>query len=130
MIDPAHPLASWFLWVAAAAFLVVYGLPLLLAPLTWARWFQWELPGRTDLTVYFGRCLGGVALAIVFVGIRAAPHPAAHPLVFELIIVACGLMALVHIWGAIRKVQPWTENAEIVLYAGLTALAAWIYAGL
>lgn len=127
MIDPAHPFASWFLWISAVAFLVIYALPLLLAPLTWARLFLWQPPAETDLAVYLGRCLGGVALAIVFVAARAAPQPAAHPLIFELIIGACGLMTLVHVWGAIRKAQPWTETVEIFMYAIVTGLACWLY---
>jgi hypothetical protein len=38
----------------------------------------------------------------------------------------CGLMTLVHIWGAIRRIQPWTEHAEIIMYGAVTILAIWI----
>src|SRR4051794_3993482 len=66
MISPDYPLASWFLVVSTSFFLVVIALPLLFAPLTWARWYGWKLPeGSTDLTVYLGRCLGGVAFAVI-----------------------------------------------------------------
>jgi len=130
MIDAAHPLASWYLWVLCGVFLVLYALPLLLAPLKWSRLFQWKLPQETDLAVYFGRCVGGLACGIVFVAARTAPRPAEHPLVWELLIAAGALLTLVHVVGAVQRSQPWTEDAEIVMYGALTALSAWIYAGL
>ena len=130
MIDPTHQMASLFLWAGGLLFLLVFGLPLLLAPLAWARRFLWRLPDQQELTVYLGRCLGGVTVGLVMVSWRAAPRPAEHPLVFELIIIVCGLMTLVHLWGAIRRVQPWTENVEIALYAAVTLFAGWLYRGL
>ncbi len=130
MIDTAHLVASWFLWLGGLTFLVAYGLPLLLAPLQWARVLRWKLPQERDLAVYLGRCLGSVIVAIVLVVWRAAPRPASHPLVFELIIASGALMVGVHAWGAIRRVQPSTETVEIGLYVAVTAFAAWLYAGL
>jgi len=129
MIDPQHAFASWFLWIGGLAFVVVYGLPLLLAPLGWARLFRWRLPVERDLAVYLGRCLGGVAVAIVVAAFRAAPAPARHPVVLELIAVSCGLLTLVHVWGAVRRTQPWTETAEIALYAVVTAIAVALRLG-
>ena len=126
MVDPEHLFASVFLWGAGAAFLVVFALPLFLIPMRWARAFQWELPEHTDLAVYLGRCLGGVAIAIVVCCFRAAPEPAAHPVLFELLAVACGLLTAVHIRGAVEGRQPWTETAEIALYGVLTAVALWL----
>ncbi len=120
MIDPRFPLASWFLIVSGAGFLIVYALPLLLAPLRWARWFRWEVASSpTDLTVYFGRCLGGVAVAVTWAALAAASDPEHHVIVFDLIAVACGLQTLIHVDGAVRRTQPWTETVEIGLYAAL-----------
>ncbi|MEU8271274.1 hypothetical protein AB0B89_29455 [Sphaerisporangium sp. NPDC049002] len=120
MIDGQFPLASWFLLVSATGFLAVYALPLLLVPLRWARWFRWEAPsGPTDLTVYFGRCLGAVAVAITWVALAAAPDPEHNLIVFDLIAIACGLQTLIHVDGAVRRIQPWTETLEIGLYAVL-----------
>ena len=130
MIDAIHPVASWFLWIAGISFLLVFAIPILVAPLNWARIFPWRLPQDTGLTVYFGRCLGAVAMAIIVVCLRAVPHPADNAIVFEIVIVACALLAAVHVWGAIRGTQPWTETAEIALYGGVTAAAIWIYTGL
>jgi hypothetical protein len=44
---------------------------------------------------------------------------------FRLIQIIGALMTGVHVWGAVRREQPWTETAEIPLYAGLAVLA-WV----
>ena len=119
-------MAVGFLYGAGVLFLVVFAMPLLLSPLRWARIFQWELPEDTRLAAYFGRCLGAVAVALVFGCLRAARDPANHPLIFEILSLTGALLLLVHIWGAIRRQQPWTETAEIALYAVATGLAIWI----
>lgn len=125
MIDAEHAAASWFLLLSTTLFLVVYALPLLLAPLWWARRFRWRLPsGDTGLTVYFGRCLGALALCVIVVVFRAVPEPKAHRDLFDLIALIGGSMTLVHGWGALRRTQPWTEDAEILIYAALAFGAA------
>ncbi len=127
MISPDYPLASWFLVVSTSFFLVVIALPLLFAPLTWARWFGWKLPeGNTDLTVYFGRCLGGVALAVIVTVARGIPDPKSHHLLFELISLTTGLMVFVHVWGMLRKAQPLSENVEILVWAVVFVFSLWI----
>ncbi len=124
MISPDHPFASAFLAASCAFFLVVYAAPLALFPLAWARWFRWQLPeGGADLTVYFGRCTGVLALAVIALVARAVPDPRGHLYVFDLIAVACGLMTVLHAWGALRRTQPWTEDVEIVLYGAVCAIA-------
>jgi hypothetical protein len=130
LIDASHSAASWFLVAMALSFGVVFALPLLFAPLAWARLFQWELPSSTDLTVYFGRCLGGVAVAICVSALRAASAPAAHLWLFDLIVVAGALLSGVHVWGALQRRQPWTETVEIAVWLGATVGAAVIRAGL
>lgn len=130
MIDPERALASWFLLISGIVFLVVYALPLLFVPLQWARVFRWELPERTHLAIYLGRCLGGVALAVIIFVFRAVPDPRSSRMLFDLVALMTGILCLVHVWGAIRRIQPWTEHVEIVLYAAVAALSAWIGAGL
>jgi len=130
MIDPEHALASWFMLISSAVFLVGYALPLLFVPMTWARWFRWEVPEKTHLAIYLGRCLGAVALSIIVVVVRGAGDPRGHRVLFDLIALVTGLMTLVHTWGAIRRIQPWTEHVEIGLYALVTGLALWIGSGL
>ena len=92
MPDPVT-FARVFLGVSVAVFLVVYALPLALVPLRWARWFRWRLPhGDPDLTVYFGRCTGVLALAVIVAVLPAVRDPRAHLDRFELVAWATGLM--------------------------------------
>ncbi|MCP3137376.1 hypothetical protein [Pyxidicoccus xibeiensis] len=127
MISAQHPLASWFLVVSTLSFLAVFGLPLLLCPLKWARVFGWKIPeGNTDLTVYFARCLGGVATAIILTLVQYIPDPDSQPALFDLIALVCGAMVVVHVWGALRKAQPPLETLEIFFYAAVCAVAVWI----
>ncbi len=39
------------------------------------------------------------------------------------------LMIVVHIWGALLRIQPISETLEIGMYAGLGLLAALFYPG-
>jgi hypothetical protein len=78
VISVRFPLASVFLLVAGIVFAIAYALPLLFFPLEWARVFRWRLPEDTALTVYFGRCLGAVAVGIVTVCLMAVPEPESH----------------------------------------------------
>jgi hypothetical protein len=126
MISPEYPLASWFLVVSTTFFLLVIALPLFFAPLTWARWFGWKVPQDTDLTVYFGRCLGAVALSIIFMVARGIPDPKSHLFLFELVALCTGLMVVVHVWGALRKAQPLTETVETAVWAVTFVFALWI----
>lgn len=127
MINPVYPLASWFLIVSVLVFILVIALPLLFVPLTWARWFGWKLPeGSTDLTVYFGRCLGGVALAVIIAVAHGIPDPKSHHLLFDLISMTSGLMIGIHVWGWIRKTQPLSETVEIAVWAVVFVFSLWI----
>jgi hypothetical protein len=128
-MPPTDPVASAFLLVTGVGFLLVYGLPLLLVPRRWARWFRWRVEDG-PLCDYFARCLGAVAVAITVSCLRAAAAPERHADLFELIGVAAVLLAAVHVRGALRRAQPWTEDAEILLYAAVAALAFWLRAGL
>lgn len=123
MIDANHPAASWFLLIAPTLFLIVYALPIFLAPFRWARLFGWTVNERDDLALYYGRCLGALAIAVCAACYRAAPHPRDSAILFELLAVAGVLLAGAHLWGALEKRQPWIETVEILLYLGLTVLA-------
>jgi hypothetical protein len=126
MINPDYPLASWFLVVCSVFFLVVVALPLLFVPLTWARWFGWTQPeGSKDLTVYFGRCLGGLALAVIMTVAHGVPDPKSHRLMFDLVSASCGLMVLIHVYGAVRKIQPLSETVEIAVWVVVFAVSMW-----
>lgn len=123
MIDPDYPAASWFLIVAPTLFLIVYAIPIFLAPFRWARLFRWTVNEGDDLALYYGRCLGALATAVCVACYRAAPQPRQSAIIFDLITAAGALLCGAHIWGALDKRQPWIETVEIGLYLGVTVLA-------
>jgi len=136
IINSQHPVLSWLLLLSGMFFLVVFALPLLFIPLTWAAWFRWPLPGPgskhqpqqglVHLATYFGRCTGGLALVVLTFIFRAVPDPVGHRSIFEWMAGVGWVMTFIHAWGAIRRTQPWTEDAEILLYGGTALIATWI----
>jgi len=129
MISAGHPGTSWFMLVAGVFFLLAYALPLLFAPLAWARLFRWRLPAERDLAVYLGRCVGALAVALIGAGFVAARDPHRHAVVLLHFTLAASILCGVHLWGALRREQPWTETAEIVLYGAVAAVSLWLYLG-
>ncbi len=119
--------SSNFLRVVSLLTLFAFAIPISLAPLKWAKTLRWEIDAQPDLALYFGRCLGVVALVLVWAGWTAASNPALQPFYFSMFIGSTGLLALVHIVGALQKVQPWTETAEIPFWGGLVVLALLFY---
>ena len=118
-----------FLLVTGIGTLVLFGLPILLTPLRWARALQWELPEDVRLVRYFARSLGCTAVAIgvvaVYLGLQENP-----PREFVLVaILSTGLLAVIHMVGAFERSQPWTETAEIPLWLGLMAWGIVVYLG-
>jgi hypothetical protein len=129
MIDPAHPLASSWLWACVLVFTVVFGLPLAVAPLRWAHWFGWRVPAEgREVTVYFGRCLGTVILVLAYLIAGAAMAPARAGWALQLMTLAGAGMTAVHAWGWLRRTQPRSENVETVGYAIVTVASWWIAA--
>ena len=121
--------AQVFLLVLMLVTSAVFALPIFLTPLTWARRFGWRIPEHTDLAVYFGRCLGAFILIVELLMLRAALTGTGLVLTFQVLIAVAVLMTVVHIWGALQRIQPISETLEIGLYAGLGALAALFYPG-
>lgn len=119
--------SSVFLRVIALATALVFSIPISLAPLAWARTFRWKVDAKPDLALYFGRSLGALALVLSGAGWYAAGHAELQPFFFHMLVGVTGLMIVVHIVGAVQKVQPWTETAEILLWAALTVLALLFY---
>lgn len=116
-----------FLRVVALLTLVAFAIPISLAPLKWARALRWEVDARPDLALYFGRCLGAVALVLTWAAWHAASNPPMQPFYFTILVSTFGLLTLVHIVGALQKVQPWTETAEIPFWGALMVLALLCY---
>ena len=119
----AETRARAFLVVVAVVFIPVFALPLFIDPVWWAERFGWETAGASDLTVYFGRCVGAVALAIVAIALRAAGDPAANRWVFDLLALAAVLLAIVHLRGTLEDSQPVIEHVETLMYAAFATAA-------
>lgn len=113
---------SGLLALVGLGFLVAYAVPLLVAPFAWARRFGWTIPRERHLALYLGRCVGGLALVITVLSLRAALAPRAHVEVVEFLIGVGAVMTVVHVVGAVQRVQPIAETGEILLYALLTIL--------
>ena len=116
-----------FLLVLTAVTTLVFALPIFLVPLRWARLFQWRLPQDTDLAVYFGRCLGAFILIVEALMLRAGLTGEGLSFIYQQLLAIAALMVAVHIWGAVQRIQPWTETAEIGMYSGMFLLAALFY---
>ncbi len=105
----------------------VFALPIFLAPLKWAKWFGWEIPQQTDLAVYFGRCLGAFILTVELLMLRAAVDGTGLIFTFQVLLAVSAFMIVVHVWGALLRIQPVSETLEIGMYSGLALLTVLFY---
>lgn len=111
-----------FLIVTGVVVLLFYGLPLTFFPMRWARVFRWEIPESTKLVTFLGRSLG---IFISIMGILAClvtRTPKAMPYFFDMLIWIYAGMILLHVYGAIRKAQPFTETLEIGMWVALVVI--------
>ena len=113
-----------FLMVATTA---VFALPIFLVTLRWARWFGWKIPQQTDLAVYFGRCLGAFILIVELLMLRAAVDGTGLIFTFQVLLAVSVFMIVVHVWGALLRIQPVSETLEIGMYSGLALLTVLFY---
>jgi hypothetical protein len=118
-----------FLLALGIGSLLLLGLPLLFRPLVWADALRWSRPVETDLAVYFGRCLGAVICILSAAAILAARDQAIQPFFFQITIASFAFMVAIHGWGAIRRVQPWTETVEIGLWGIVMVVAVLCHPG-
>ena len=123
------PHAQAFLFVLMIVTSAAFALPIFLAPLTWARRFGWRIPEHTDLAIYFGRCLGAFILIVELLMLRAALTGTGLVFTFQVLLAVSALMIVVHVWGALLRIQPVSETLEIGMYAGLGLLAVAFYPG-
>ncbi|HEY5945027.1 MAG TPA: hypothetical protein VIV40_06020 [Kofleriaceae bacterium] len=106
-------------------FSIGYALPLAIAPLAWARRIGWHVH-PDPLTVYFGRCLGCVMLAVCVAAVRVARLPAARTAFLELLTLSFAAMIVVHLIGWLRRSQPRLETLELPVFFALTVIALWL----
>jgi len=116
-----------FLLTLACLTSIVFALPIFLVPLTWARWFGWRIPQERDLAIYFGRCLGAFILIVEALMLRAGLSGEGLVFTFQVLLAVATLMVVVHVWGAIRRIQPISETLEIGMYSGMFLLAVLFY---
>jgi hypothetical protein len=109
--------ARQFLLVWGVVTTLLFAIPLCFFPLAWARTMRFTMPAHTDLAVYFGRCLGAFALVLEWMVFRAALTGIGLVFVFEVGLAFAVLMVLVHVYGAVKGIQPMTETLEIGLWA-------------
>lgn len=122
MAGPYGAHAATYLVVLVGVTTVLFAVPLFLTPVRWGRVMRFGVPADTDLAVYFGRCLGAVMLVIEAIALRAALSGVGLGVTFDLLVGAAAMMIVVHVWGAIRRIQPWTETVEIAFWALLLVL--------
>ena len=127
MIGIWQDYAVFYLVVAGVAMLGAFGLPLLLAPMSWARLMRWEVPPPGQLVVFLGRSLGAFICVIAAFAFRVAATPLSQPFFFELMLWIFGAMIALHVYGAIKKTQPITETFEIGLWLFLVLVTLLFY---
>jgi hypothetical protein len=110
-------LLAWAILTAA-----LFALPMIFAPLAWARAMRFQIPAHTDLAVYYGRCLGVFAFVLDAMMSRAAMTGIGTVFVFDVGLAFSALMVPVHVYGAVRRIQPMTETVEIAFWAGAVSL--------
>ena len=116
-----------YLYVAGVSMLIGFGLPLMIAPLAWARLFRWQVPQEQSLVVFLGRSMGIIISLIAIFAIQATRVPLAKPFFFDLMLCMFAAMLVLHIQGAIRKTQPITETVEIGLWVLLLVVTLGFY---
>lgn len=116
--------ATTFLLVLAIATTLFFALPILFAPISWARLMRWSIPEDTHLALYFGRCLGAFVVIFELFIFRAGITGVGLAFVFEFMMLVWIFMIVIHIVGAVQRVQPITETLEIGFWALLIALTA------
>ena len=116
-----------FTKITAVSLLVSFCIPMILVPMKWAKVLQWTIPDHDHLAVYFGRCLGGMAAVLALFALKATAAPALLPFVFDLLIWIYLALAVIHAWGAIKKIQPITETIEIAFWIALIVLTLCFY---
>lgn len=118
----AHYLTVLFVFTTVA-----FVIPIFFTPMNWGRMLLWNIPDDTDLAVYFGRCLGSFALVLEIMVLRALFTGAGLSFVCDFLILVFVLMVIVHVYGAIKGIQPITETLEIGFWAGLIVAGVLFY---
>lgn len=104
-----------------------FALPIFIAPIAWARAMRWTIAEHQHLTIYFGRCLGAFILVVEVAMLRSATTGTSFSYAFDILFVVFTLMFVVHVYGAIKRIQPITETLEIGFWVILFVLNILFY---
>ena len=107
--------------------MLVFGLPMLIAPMAWGRIIGFRLPDQTDLTVYFGRSLGVAISGLALAAYGASSFAPAQGVVMDGLILTAFLYVLTHVHGAVMRIQPLIETLEIAFFSTLVLVMLAVY---
>jgi hypothetical protein len=107
--------------------MLVFGLPMLIAPMAWGRIIGFRLPDQTELTVYFGRSLGVAISGLALAAYGASSFAPAQGVVMDGLILTAFLYVLTHVHGAVMRIQPLIETLEIAFFSTLVLLMLAVY---
>jgi hypothetical protein len=127
MIGLLSPYSNLYLYIVGVAMVVGYGLPLIFIPQQWARIFGWKIPEEKKLAVFLGQSLGILLTIISAFAFFVPGSPEVKPFFFNFLLTIIGGMTLLHVYGAIRKLQPKMETWEILLWIFLFILTLSFY---
>ncbi|ENO87224.1 hypothetical protein [Thauera linaloolentis] len=106
---------------------VFFALPIFISPLRWARLMQWRIPDHEHLAIYFGRCLGAFILVVEATMLRSVSTGTSFSYAFDVLFLVFAMMLVVHIYGAVKRIQPITETLEIGFWLLLLVLNTLFY---
>jgi hypothetical protein len=130
MIGVWSEYASVYLWVVSIGCMIGFGFPLILFPLKWAGILGWGAPDQTHLTIYLSRCLGcTISVMALFAIIAAGSNPEVLSFYFNFMVLNFIAMIILHIYGALRRIQPLGETIEILFWAVLLVLTLCFHPG-
>jgi hypothetical protein len=118
--------ASFLTWFPVFV-MAIFGLPMLLAPMTWGRVIGFRMPEQTDLAVYFGRSLGVALSGLSLAAYGASNYAPAQGIVMDALLLTASLYVLIHIYGAVMRIQPLIETLEIGFFSALVLLILAVY---
>jgi uncharacterized membrane protein YeaQ/YmgE (transglycosylase-associated protein family) len=127
MIGIWHSYSDVYLFIVGAAMLLAFGIPLLVVPVHWAHLFRWQVSQPDHLIVFLARSMGIVVSLVALFAFRVTAIPAAKPFFFDFMLALLGAMLVLHVYGAIRKTQPFTETVEISLWVVLFLVTLCFY---
>ena len=104
-----------------------FGIPLLVAPIGWARLMRWDVPQARQLVTFLGRTIGLFVSVLAVFSYKVTRTPAAQLFFLELMLWLFVAMITLHAYGAIRRAQPITETAEIALWVVLLLMTLAFY---